>query len=128
MKSVSECDGDGRQGGSFTCAVRRLPAGVTLVRTTGHLNGQTGSQMCQVIADELVRKPTQLVLELSGTTSVDGAAVEAVLSASALAAESNISFCLVAPEASPLVRVLAAEDLIERFEIFATVREATRNR
>jgi anti-anti-sigma regulatory factor len=128
VKSVSECGEEGQRERSSTYAVRRLPTGISVVRATGHLSGQTGSQMHQLVADELARCPTQLVLDLSDATSVDDAAVEAVLFASALAAESDTSFCLVAAHTGPVVRALVAADLIERFEIYATVGEAARNR
>ena len=128
MKPVSQDDKDGQRGELFTCAVRRLPAGITIVRATGDLSDHMSSQMHQLVADELARKPAQLVLELSDATSVDDAAVEALTSAAAFAGESDISFCLVAPPTSPAIRALAAADLIERFEIFATVCEAINNR
>jgi anti-anti-sigma regulatory factor len=81
-----------------------------------------------VVADELRREPAQLVLELSSVTSVDGGSVDALVSASALAGESDISFCLVASQASPVVTTLAQARLIERFEFFPTVCAATGNR
>lgn len=64
------------------------------------------------------------MLELSGATSVDEAAIELMAGASALAAESDTSFCLVAPPAGPIVRALAVADLIERFEIFRDSRRS----
>jgi anti-sigma B factor antagonist len=84
--------------------------------------------MYQLVAAELARYPAQLVLDLSDATSVDDAAVEAVVSASTLAGESDISFCLVASHSGPMVRALVAGDVIERFEIYPTVGEATANR
>ena len=128
MKSVSESDTEGQQGGSFTYTVQRLPAGMSVVSAAGDLDGETHSRISRVVADELAREPAQLVLELSGATSVDDAAVEALLSASALAGESDISFCLVASPTGPIMEALAAADLIERFEIFTTVGEAKRHR
>jgi anti-anti-sigma factor len=128
VKSVSECDTAGQQGGSFSCAVQRLPAGISVVLAAGDLDGETHSRVYRLVADEVAREPAQLVLELSGATSVDDSAVETLVSASALAGESDISFCLVASPTGPVVRALAAADLIERFEIFATVGEARRHR
>jgi len=104
--------------------VQRLPAGITVIRVTGDLNRETSSQLHLLAADELLREPAQLVLELSNLTSVDKAAVDALVSASAVAGESDISFCLVASHASPLVTTLAGAGLIERFEVFPTVRAA----
>lgn len=127
MESISESDAGGREG-SFSCTAQRLPAGATIVRVTGDLNGETSSQLYELVADELARGPAQLVLELCDATSVDKVAVEALVSASTLAGESDISFCLVASHTGPIVRALAAADLIERFEIFATVGEAEQNR
>lgn len=92
------------------------------------MNGETSSQLYDLVADELARDPAQLVLELSDATPVDNAAVEALGSASASAGEADISFCLVASHTAPIVIALAAADLIERFEIFPTVDEAERNR
>jgi anti-anti-sigma factor len=105
--------------------VQRLPAGITIIRATGDLNRETSSQLHLLVADELLQKPAQLVLELSNLTSVDKAAVDALVSASEAAGESDISFCLVASHASPVVTTLAGADLIERFEVFPTVRTAT---
>jgi anti-anti-sigma regulatory factor len=68
------------------------------------------------------------VLEFSDLMSVDKTAVDTLVSVSALAAESDISFCLVAPHASPVVTTLERAGLIERFEIFPTVSAATGNR
>ena len=108
--------------------MQRLPAGITVIRATGDLNRETSSQLSLLVADELLREPAQLVLELSNLTSVDKAVVDALVSASALAGEPDISFCLVASHASPVVTTLAEAGLIERFEVFATVRAAIGNR
>jgi anti-anti-sigma factor len=107
--------------------VQRLPAGISIVCAAGDLDGETYSRISRVVADELAREPAQLVLDLSGATSVDDAAAGGLVSASALAGESDISFCLVASPTGPIVEALAAADLIERFEIFATVGEAKRH-
>jgi anti-anti-sigma factor len=108
--------------------VQRLPAGITIIRATGDLNSETSSQLSPLVADELSREPAQVVLELSNLTSVDKAAVDALVSASVLAGESDISFCLVASHAGPVLTALAEAGLIERFEVFPTVRAATGNR
>ena len=126
-KSVSTSDAEGRQREPFSCSARQLPTGATIVRATGDVNGETCSRLYHFVAEELAREPTQLVLQLSEAMPVDHAVLEALVAASALAGESDISFCLVAPRSSPIVRALAAAGLIERFEIFATVREAERN-
>jgi anti-anti-sigma factor len=112
-------------GGSFSFTVQRLSAGITIIWAEGELDSETSSQLYQLVSDELLGKPAQLVLEFSDLTSVDQAAVDSLLSVSGLAGESDISFCLVAPHASPVVAALAQADLIERFEVFPTVRAAT---
>ena len=124
-ESGSESDVEEQQGTSLSCVVQRLPAGISIIRATGDLNRESSSQLHLLVADELRREPAQLVLELSNLTSVDVAAVDALVSASAVAGESDISFCLVASHASPVVTTLAGAGLIERFEIFPTVRAAT---
>jgi anti-anti-sigma regulatory factor len=108
--------------------VQRLPAGVTVIRAIGGLDSDTSSQLYSLVADELLREPAQLVLELSNLVSVDNAVVDALVSASAVAGESDISFSLVASHASPVVATLAEAGLIERFEVFPTLRAATGNR
>jgi anti-anti-sigma factor len=110
-----------QQGRSLSSAVQRLPAGITVIRATGDLNRETNPQLSLLVADELLREPAQLVLELSNLTSVDKAVVDALLSAMAVAGESDISFCLVASHASPVVTTLAEAGPIERFEVFPTV-------
>jgi anti-anti-sigma regulatory factor len=108
--------------------VQQLPAGVTVIRATGDVNRDTSSQLYSLLANELLREPAQLVLELSNLVSVDNAVVDALVSASAVAGESDISFSLVASHTSPVVATLAEAGLIERFEVFPTVRAATGDR
>jgi anti-anti-sigma factor len=128
VKSVSEGDIEEQQDRSFSYTVQRLPAGITIIRATGDLDSETSSQLDLCVTDELSREPAQLVLELSNLTSVDNAALDVLVAASALAGESDISFCLVASHASPVVTALAEAGLIERFELFETVCAATGNR
>lgn len=108
--------------------MQRLPAGVTIIRATGDLNSETSSQLATLVADELSREPAQVVLELSNLGSVDNAGVDALVSASGLAGEPDISFCLVASHAGPVVAALTEAGLTERFEVFPTVCAATGNR
>jgi anti-anti-sigma factor len=124
-ESGSESDVEEQQGGSLSCAVQRLPAGITIIRATGDLDRESSSQLSLLVADELRREPAQLVLELSNVMSVDTAGVDALVSASAVAGESDISFCLVASHAGPVVTTLAGAGLMERFEVFPTVCAAT---
>lgn len=115
-----------RDGHSFT--VRRIPGGMSVVTGSGDVDGEASSVMGRLLVDELAKEPAQLVLELTRTTSVDSAFVEALVGASTLAGESDTSFCLVASPANPVVKALAAADLIERFEIFTTVGMAMLHR
>ncbi len=107
----------------FTYSVQRLRSGVSVVRASGDLDDETYSGFHRVVADELERRPRHLVIELSGVTSTDGAAVRTLNAASAIAGESDIGLCLIAPSASPIVESLAAAEMIERFEIFSTIDE-----
>jgi anti-anti-sigma factor len=121
----SESDLAEQQSRSLQCVVQRLPAGIAVIRATGDLDRETRSQLHSLVTDELLREPAQLVIELSNVASVDTAAVDVLISASAVAGESDISFCLVASPASPVVATLAEAGLIERFEVFPTVCAAT---
>ena len=128
VQSVSEGDIERQQDKSFSYTVQRLPAGITIIRATGDLNSETSSQLYLCVEDELLRRPAQLVLDLLNLTSFYNGAVGALVSASAVAGESDISFCLVASRASPVVTTLADAGLTERFEVFPTVCAATGNR
>jgi anti-anti-sigma factor len=128
VEPISESDTEGQRGGSFSYTVQRLPAATSIIYATGVLDGETHAGLFRAVAAELTQEPAQLVLELSGATSIDDAAVEALVGATALAADSDTSFCLVMPPTGPIARTLAAADLLERFEIFATVDEAQRHR
>jgi anti-anti-sigma factor len=127
-ESESESDLEEQQSRSLKWEVQRLPARITLIRATGDLDRETSLQLYPLVTDELLREPAQLVLELSSLVSVDEAAVDALVSASAVAGESDISFCLVASPASPVVATLAEAGLMERFEVFPTVCAATGER
>lgn len=125
---MSESHIEGQPGRSFSCTVQRLPAGTSIIDATGSLDGATHAAMSRAVADELSQEPAQLVLELSGATSIDDAAVEALVEATALAAESDTPICLVTSPTGPIATALAAAGLTERFEIFPTVDEAQRHR
>ncbi|WP_372510945.1 anti-sigma factor antagonist [Mycolicibacterium madagascariense] len=101
---------------------------MSVVRASGHLGGDTSSDLHRVLSDELGRSPMQLVVELSDVTSTDGAAVHALSAASAIAGESDIALSLIAPSAGPVVESLAAADVIERFEIFSVIDETVDHR
>jgi anti-anti-sigma regulatory factor len=107
--------------------VQRLPAGSSIIYATGSLDGATHAAMSRAVADELSQEPAQLVLELSGATSVDDASLEALIGATALAAESDTPICLVTSPTGPIAAALAAAGLTERFEIFATIGQAQRH-
>jgi hypothetical protein len=61
------------------------------------------------------------VLDLRGVTGIDSTGVDALVSAAALAALSAISFALVATEMGPVGAALAAADVRQLVEIFASV-------
>ncbi|WP_068176392.1 STAS domain-containing protein [Mycobacterium sp. UM_CSW] len=107
--------------------MQRLRAGTSIIYASGSLDGETRAVLCRAVADELTQGSAQLVLELSSATSIDDTAVEALVDATGLAAESDTSICLVTSPTGPIARALAAADLLERFEIFATVDEAQRH-
>lgn len=95
-----------------------------MVDVVGDLSGDAAEAVKRTIADELARSPALLVVDLSGVARVDADGVDALASSAATAGESDISFCLVAPRASPIHDALAAAVLLELFEIFWSVDEA----
>jgi len=114
--------------GESSYSVQRLSSGASVVSAAGDLDGETHARMYGLIAEELAREPSQVVIEVSDVTSVDDAAIKALTEMSALAGEADISLCLIASANSPIVRSLAAADLTERFEIFPTIDEALDHR
>lgn len=116
------------QANGFAYAVRRTPCRTSIIGATGHLDGEASLLINDLVADELAREPAQLILQLSNATSVDAAGLGALVGASAMAGESDTSFCLVAKPAGPIVTALTAADLIDRFEVYPTVDEAIRQR
>jgi len=80
--------------------------------------------MHRLVVDEVRRTPSQLLLEVSGVTSIGDAAVTVLIGASALAGESDVALCLIASSHSPVVKALTAADVIERFEISPTIDQA----
>jgi anti-anti-sigma factor len=125
---VSDGYAEEEESGSWSFTVQRPPGGITIVRARGELDGDSSAELCLVVADELLPEPAQLVLDLSDLTSVEKAAVTGLVSASGLAGEADISFCLVAAQASPVLTTLAEAGVLERFEVFPTVRAATGDR
>ncbi|MEW5809740.1 MAG: hypothetical protein AB1925_09815 [Actinomycetota bacterium] len=121
---MTEEEPDGRQNGhSFT--LTRLPNSTSILFASGHIDDANSSIMGRLVADELARRPGQLVLELSRATSVVGSAfIETLAEVSAIAGEADTSFCLVVLPDGPVADALATAGLIERFEIFTTLRKA----
>lgn len=110
--------------GQLSCSVQRLHGGVSVVRAVGHLDGEARTHMHRLVVDEVRRTPSQLLLEVSGVTSIGDAAVTVLIGASALAGESDVALCLIASSHSPVVKALTAADVIERFEISPTIDQA----
>ena len=56
--------------------------------------------------------------------SIDGAGIDALVRASSLGGESDISLCLTGVRGGPVVAALVAAGAIELFEIFESVADA----
>jgi anti-anti-sigma regulatory factor len=99
--------------------------GPTVVRLDGELiGGAAAAAMQQDLIGELSRAPAQLIVDLSAITSIDANSVRALAAAAVVAGESDDAFCLVTGKAGPVQAALAAAELTELFEIFASVSEA----
>jgi anti-anti-sigma regulatory factor len=77
-----------------------------------------------IVVQELTRSPAQLALNLREVAHVDVGAVDALAFAARRAAASDISFCLVAAQTSPIADALAAANVRKFFEIFASIQDA----
>jgi anti-sigma B factor antagonist len=117
-------DGRCRRAESVTIDVQRVVAGANVVRVIGDLRADTAWALHRTVAEKLMRSPALLALDLSEVERIDGAGVDALVSAAALAGESGISFCLVGVQAGPVGTALAAADMTELSEIFPSVNEA----
>jgi anti-sigma B factor antagonist len=103
--------------------VRRFPTGKSVVCVGGDLIRDAPSQLTGIVEEELTRKPTPLVLDLSAVTHITASGVDALVSAATAAGESDISFCLVGVEGRSVGAALAAADLTELFEVFPSVND-----
>ena len=117
-------EGNGRRSESVTVKVQRFAMGTNVVHVMGDLRCDAGSALPLIVAEELMRCPALLALDLPGVARIDGAGIDALVSAAALAGESDISFCLVGVQGGPVAAALAAAELTELFEIFASVNHA----
>jgi anti-anti-sigma factor len=97
---------------------------MTVLRVTGELCGDTAAALHRIATTELLRSSCPLAFDLSGVTRIDRAGVDPLVSAAGLAGELNISLRLVGAQAGPVARALAAADMTELFEIFASVDES----
>lgn len=126
---MGKADDSGSHPRPLTVDVHRLPAGdVVVVRVAGDLVAQATPAMRQAVGDELRRSPGQLVVDLSLVTRVDTEGVDALALCAQLAGESDISFCLAGVDVGPVVRALEEAELIELFELFSSIDEATDGR
>jgi anti-sigma B factor antagonist len=112
---------DRRDPESVAVTVRRFASGEMVVQVTGELCGDVAAAVRRVAADELMRSPSLLAMDLCEVTRMDGSGVDALVAAAGLAAESDIALCLVGAQAGPVATALAAADLTEMFEIFASI-------
>lgn len=121
MNDVS--DGERRPIESVVVTVRGCASGSTVVAVTGELCDDLGIALHLLITDELTRSTSALAVDLSAVTRIDGLSINALVSAAALAGESDISLCLVVANAGPVEAALAVAELTELFEIFASIDE-----
>jgi anti-sigma B factor antagonist len=113
----------GKQSEANSVDVQRFPTGKSVVRVGGDLIRDAPSQLTGIVEEELTRKPTPLVLDLSAVTHITASGVDALVSAATAAGESDISFCLVGVEGRSVGAALAAADLTELFEVFPSVND-----
>jgi anti-anti-sigma factor len=117
-------DGHRQRAESVAVHVQRFATGYNVVRVGGELSGDQGPTLLGVVAEELKRTPAHLALDLRNVKHIDNAGTDALLSAAALAADSDTSFCLVAAETGTVPTALAATHMRHWFEIFASVQDA----
>lgn len=77
-----------------TINVQRFVTGKNVIHVRGGLCGDAVPALHRIIVEELSRFPALLTLQLSGVASIDGAGIDALVRASSLAGESDISLCL----------------------------------
>jgi anti-sigma B factor antagonist len=107
-----------------TINVQRFVTGKNVIHVRGGLCGDAVPALHRIIAEELSRFPALLTLQLSGVASIDGAGIDALVRASSLAGESDISLCLTGVRGGPVVAALVAAGVTELFEIFESVADA----
>jgi anti-sigma B factor antagonist len=115
----NQAEGQLAQTCSVTVDVKRSSTNKSVIHVSGELLRGTTATMRRVVANELNRAPTLLVLDLSGVIRIDAAGIDAVVAAATQAGESDISLCLVGVHGHPVGTALADAELLELFEIFA---------
>lgn len=106
---------------SVRLQVQRSPTNTSVVHVDGPLLSDTTAPMRRTVADELMRSPEVLALNLTGVTNIDSAGVDALTSAAMQAGESDIGFCLVGAHQGPVAAALTDADLTDLFEIVPTL-------
>ena len=112
-----------RRAGRVGIDVERSPDASCVVQVKGELLSASTPKLRRIIADELNRSPTALVLDLAGVTRIDDAGVDALVSAATQAGESDIALCLIAVRGSVVAGALADAELTELFEILPMVND-----
>ena len=116
-------EGSRTQTCSVTVDVKRSPTNKSVIHVSGELLRGATAPMRRVVATELKRSPALLALDLSGVNRIDAEGIDALVSAATQAGESDISICLVGVQAGPVEAALAEAELIELFEILATLSD-----
>lgn len=120
---MTDCGKDDAEGAESPITVQRFPSGDVAVHVFGELLDAEALQ--RTITAELAHTPSppRLAVDLTRVTAINAAGVEALVSTATTTGESDISFCLIGMTAA-VEGVIAAAELTELFEVFASIEEA----
>lgn len=106
---------------SLRLQLQRTPSNTSVLHVQGPLLADTTPPLRRVVAEELMRAPELLALNLAAVTSIDNAGIDALTAAAMQAGESDIGFCLLGAHQGPVGAALSETNLTELFEIFTAL-------
>ena len=102
---------------SVSLALRRNRAGRRVIRIAGELLSDVAADLSQVVAAELTRSSTPLIIDVSEVTAVDAAGMNVLVLAASLANESDIALYVTGVQEGAIANALIDLGVADAFEI-----------
>ena len=110
---------------ALTVRTGHLRSGVPVIHVDGRLEQRTAPELRRLVDAQIGVAPWAIVLDLSGVSALEPAAVPALIGVADRAGDIDIGLYLVSP-ADAISHVLASADVLDLFEIHPTINAAVR--